>query len=521
MKISIYDTTLRDGAQAEGISFSIEDKIKIVKALDKFGVDYIEAGNPFSNPKDAEFFRVVKDVKLTHSKLVAFGSTRYKNKLPQEDLGILSLLNTPVDTVAIFGKSHDFHVTEILNTTLEENLEMISSSIEYLTKNGKSVVFDGEHFFDGYKSNREYALKTLVYAQNAGADFLVLCDTNGGCFPFEIEEIVNDVKKHVSIPIGIHTHDDTGCAVASSISAVKCGATMVQGTFTGFGERCGNANLSSIIPGLQIKLGYDCVPSEKLSKLTQTAHYISEIANISLKPTFPYVGKSAFAHKGGMHVDGITKNSKTFEHIKPDEVGNERSFLLSEVSGKKTIISKIKNLIPDIEERKEQLGSIVDLLKEREFQGYVYEAAGASFELLVLKHLGIFNDFFKIVHYKTISDEHSVYEKEASAIIKIAVGEETTVTAAEGDGPVNALDKALREALSKFYPDTISKIKLTDYKVRVINTGEGTESCVRVSIETSDDTNSWVTVGASTDVIAASLKALVDSIEYKLFKQSL
>ncbi len=520
MKISIFDTTLRDGAQSEGISFSIEDKLKICMALDNFGVDFIEAGNPFSNLKDTEFFKKASELSLKKSKLVAFGSTRYKNKDVENDEGVKILLNTPVEYICIFGKSSDYHVTEVLGTTLEENLEMISSTVSYLTKKGKKIIFDAEHFFDGYKNNSEYALKTLLTAQNAGAVYITLCDTNGGSFPHEIEKIVNEIKAKISVPLGIHAHNDTGCAVANTLYAVNSGITLVQGTFTGIGERCGNADLATIIPNLQLKLNYKCVSDEKIKNITRTARYICEISNCSLPKSHPYVGKTAFAHKGGMHVDGVMKNQASFEHIEPEKVGNHRAFLLSEMSGKKAIIEKINALAPFVANDEKKISEILRLLKKREFDGYFYEAAQASFEIFVLKYLGIFKEFFKIEHFKIISEENSFnhsFFKNASAIIKIAVGEKTTMTAAEGDGPVNALDAALRKALSEFYPDAVNSILLTDYKVRVINTGEGTASVVRVLIESSDENDSWVTVGASSDVVAASLKALVDSIEYKMY----
>ncbi len=520
-KIYTFDSTLRDGAQSGSISFSVSDKLNIVKILDDFGVDFIEAGNPFSNPKDIEFFNKLSKIKLNHSKIVAFGSTRRKNTSCCDDLGLNALLSVPFEYVTIFGKSSIYHTEQILGTTKEENLAMISQSIEYAISKGKNVVYDAEHFFDGYKENADYAIKTLQTAENAGAKWIVLCDTNGGCFPDEISNIVSIVKSQLKTEIGIHCHDDTGCAVANTIAAVKCGVTQIQGTFTGFGERCGNANLSSIIPSLQIKLGYQCTDETNLKTLTNKARYVAEISNISLSDSMPYVGKSAFAHKGGMHVDGVTKSSNSFEHIEPFSVGNNRKFLLSEVAGRTAVISKLKELIPEISKQSEYLNDIIEMLKTQEHNGYYYEAAQASFELLVLKFLGRFSEFFRIDYFKIIGEQSGGFQKAASAIVKVFVGTQSQIAAAEGDGPVNALDKALRSALSGFYPEIINTIELIDYKVRVIDTGAGTAAVVRVLIESKDGDNTWTCVGASTDIINASVKALVDSIEYKLYKSGI
>ena len=521
MKVSIYDSTLRDGAQGENISFSLTDKINITKALDEFGIDYIEAGNPYSNPKDVEYFKKISEIEIKHAKIVAFGSTRRKNADAENDKNLIALKETPVETVAIFGKSWDYHVTDILNTTLEENLHMISDSVSYLVRNGKEVFYDAEHFFDGYKANPQYAIKTLLSATNAGCKYITLCDTNGGCFPHEIEKIVSEVKLLVDIPLSIHCHNDTGCGVANSISAIRAGANQVQGTFTGIGERCGNANLSTVIANLTLKMGIDCIPEDKISCLTDTARYISEIANISLAPNMPYVGKSAFAHKGGMHVDAVKKATKSFEHINPADVGNSREFLLSEVAGRNAILSKVQMVAPEITKDSDELSQILEMLKIQEYKGYYYEAAQASFEILVLKFLGRFKEFFHVEFFKIIGEQTGGCHKPSSAIVKVVVGDKSEIGADEGDGPVNALDKALRTALSKFYPDVINKVALTDYKVRVIDTTEGTGSTVRVLIESTDGESTWVTVGTSCDIINASMKALIDSIEYRLFKEKL
>lgn len=521
MKISIYDSTLRDGAQSENISFSLTDKINITKILDEFGIDYIEAGNPYSNPKDVEYFNKITKIKLNHAKIVAFGSTRRKNRNPENDGNLNALKETPIKNIAVFGKSWDYHVTNILNTTLEENLKMISDSVSYLVKNDKDVFYDAEHFFDGYKANPQYTIKTLLAAQNAGCSCITLCDTNGGCLPDEIEKIVSEIKLLIDVPLSIHCHNDTGCAVANSILAVKSGVTQVQGTFIGIGERCGNANLSTVIADLTLKMGINCIPDGKIESLTDTARYISEISNISLASDMPYVGKTAFAHKGGMHVDAVKKSTKSFEHINPSDVGNNRNFLLSEVAGRNAILSKIQMVAPEITKESDELSAILEMLKIQEFKGYYYEAAQASFELLVLKFLGKFTEFFHVEFFKIIGEQSGGKHKPSSAIVKVVVGDKSEIGADEGDGPVNALDKALRIALSKFYPEVINKVQLTDYKVRVINTTAGTGSTVRVLIESTDGESTWVTVGSSCDIINASMKALIDSIEYRLFKQNL
>jgi len=518
MKVSIYDSTLRDGAQGGSVNFSVMDKLKITQALDDFGVDYIEAGNPFSNPKDIEFFEKAKDLKLNHAKIVAFGSTRRRDIKACDDTGVKIMAGVFVKTVAIFGKSWDLHVTEIIKTTLDENLNMISDTISYLTSCGKDVFFDAEHFFDGYKANPDYALETLKTAEKAGAKYIVLCDTNGGCFPDEIFEITKTTKNAVNIPIGIHCHNDTECAAANSISAVKAGATQIQGTLIGIGERCGNANLSSLIASLQIKLGYECVPEENLVELTNVARFIAEISNIAVSDNMPYIGKSAFSHKGGMHVDGVQKVSHSFEHISPFSVGNDRTYLLSEVAGRTTVLSKLTEIAPEITKDSPELIKIMEMLKSQEHKGFQYEAAEASFELLVLKFLGKFKDFFNIEYFKIIGEQTDSLQKAASAMVKVRVGDEFEISADEGDGPVNALDKALRTSLSRFYPQITSNFHLVDYKVRVMDTGAGTGAVVRVLIESTDGEDVWTTVGASTDIINASVIALVDSIEYKLFK---
>ncbi|WP_129600757.1 citramalate synthase [Anaerophilus nitritogenes] len=517
-KITIFDSTLRDGAQAEDISFSVEDKLKIVKALDEFGVHYIEAGNPSSNPKDLEFFKRLKDVHLKNSKISAFGSTRRRDIPVEKDPHVQSLLNANTNTITIFGKSWDFHVTEIIQTTLNENLKMISETIIYLKSKNKEVFFDAEHFFDGYKNNPEYALKVLQVAIAAGADCVILCDTNGGTFPNEIFEITKIVKeKFKKVSIGIHCHNDCEMAVANSIIAVKAGIEHIQGTFLGFGERCGNANLATIIPCLQLKDHYHCVQNDHLKTLTTTSRFIAEVSNVNLNDQSPFVGKKAFAHKAGMHIDGVAKASHSFEHINPTLVGNERKFLTSEVGGRSTILSKIQKIAPYVTKNSPETEKIMTRLKELEYEGYQFEGAEGTFELIIRKQLGKYTPFFKLENFKIIGEQPYEKGKSATALIKVIVDGKMEITASDGDGPVNALDKALRKALEIFYPE-LSKVHLTDYKVRVIDSNSATASKVRVLIESTDGLESWSTIGVSKDIIEASWIALVDSIEYKLIK---
>lgn len=518
MKIEILDSTLRDGAQGEGISFSADDKLKIMKRLDAFGVSFIEAGNPASNPKDAEFFRAAAKCGLKNSKLVAFGSTCRKGARAEEDENVLALLGAGTEYVSVFGKSWLLHVDCILGATAEENLRMISDTVSFLAGKGKRVLFDAEHFFDGWKDDPQYALRVIEAAEKAGAWRIILCDTNGGSFPDEIADGVKAAAKCVSVPVGVHTHNDNGCAAASALAAVKAGAAHVQGTFTGIGERCGNANLSTIIPDLQLKMGFDCVSGESMRHLTKTARYICEVANIKLSGNMPYVGTGAFAHKGGMHADGVAKNPKTFEQIPPEFVGNERNLLLSEVSGRAALLSKLSAFDPALEKNSPETIRVMDRLKELERDGFKFEAAGASFEMLVLKELGRFRPYFEIVKFHVISSSGAGGEAEkASASIKVRVGEQYEITADEGDGPVNAIDKALRKALEIFYP-VLKNMRLVDYKVRVIANGESTAANTRVLIESTAGSDSWTTVGASKDIISASVTALVDSLEYMLYK---
>ncbi|MBP5438874.1 MAG: citramalate synthase [Treponema sp.] len=518
--IDILDSTLRDGSQGEGISYSVQDKIHIVQALDELGVKYIEAGNPGSNPKDMEFFALARDLKLKNSSLVAFGSTRRKDSSCAEDANLQSLLAAETKDVVIFGKSWDFQATEILHASLDQNLEMIRDTCEYLTKHNRNVIFDAEHFFTGFQQNRDYALKSLRAALDGGATVLNLCETKGGCMPGDVRKAVAEVVHEYSSGaiIGIHTHNDSGLAVANSIIAVEEGATHVQGVLLGFGERTGNANLSTIIADLQLKMDCRCIPQENIKMLTPICKRIAEITNIPLEAGMPYVGQNAFAHKAGMHIDAVLKNPSAYEHISPDSVGNERIFLMSEVAGRSMIIEKIKKFDSSITKNSPVVADIVKKVKELEHEGYQFEGADGSFELLVRKEIGKYRPFFNLCYYKT-SGENPRIEKDlySFAQIKIDVDGHFQIAAGEGNGPVNALDNALRQALMPFYP-SVTEIHLIDYKVRVLDGKSATASRVRVLIESSDGKDSWTTMGVSCDVVEASWLAIVDSIEYKLIK---
>ena len=512
-KIEIFDSTLRDGAQARGISYSLHDKLQMLVLLDSLGVDYIEAGNPASNPKERQFFEEAVKLPL-RATLVAFGSTRRKDTDAAEDAGVAALLSAGTKAVAIFGKAWDLHATEVLGTTLEGNIAMIRDTIVYLKMQGREVIFDAEHFFDGYAANPDYALSVLRAADEAGADTIALCDTNGGTMPHALEAAVNAAIGTVKCKLGIHTHNDSELAVANSLLAVRVGACHVQGTLLGYGERCGNARLTSIIPDLQLKMGFDCI-GENIARLYDIAREAAEITNLPFDETLPYVGRSAFAHKGGMHIDGLCKASGSFEHIDPSAVGNQREYLLSEVAGKAAMAEKLKGSFPEVAQDKEKVGLLMEKLKELENEGYSFEGAEGSFKLFVMKQLGLRKQKFSLLHFK-VSDEPT-YENTfgAYAVVKVDVDGENRMAAAEGNGPVNALDKALREALGNFYPQ-LNSVTLTDYKVRVLDTNAATAAKVRVVIESTDGKDFWRTIGVSTDVIAASLLALIDSIDHCL-----
>ena len=519
MKLQKFDSTLRDGAQGANISFSVEDKVKVIEELDKLGVDFIEAGNPYSNPAEMQFFQRIRGMKLKNAQIVAFGSTRRKDVPAAEDANLKSLLAAGTDYVAIFGKSHIRHATDVLKATPEENLEMIYDSVRFLSSQGKQVIFDAEHFFDGYKADEGYAMAALARAAEAGAYCLCLCDTNGGIFPDEAYRITRAVcERFPDVIVAIHCHNDGGLAVADSIEAVKAGAKQVQGTFLGFGERCGNTNLSTVICNLQLKRGYECIPPENLKDVYGCAMAIAETANTAVPDNQPYIGMNAFAHKAGMHADGVLKYSSSFEHIDPAIIGNKRKFLLSEISGKSAIYDKLKSYFPSLDKNGREMGEIVAALKERALAGYQYEAAEASFVLLVEKILGKYTNSFDLISYKIINEQPAIEGKVASAIVKIRVNGVTKIAASDGEGPVHAMDLALRAALADFYPE-IARISLTDFKVRVLDSAKATAAKVRVLITTADSADSWTTVGVSEDVIEASWIALTDSIDYMLMRR--
>lgn len=518
-EILLYDTTLRDGTQGEDVSFSLEDKLKVAKRLDEIGIHFIEGGWPGSNPKDARFFEhAYKDLRLSKSSLAAFGSTRRKGLRPEEDPSVVALLEANTQVVTIFGKSWDLHAEEILGVSLKENIELITDTVGYLKSKGRFVIYDAEHFFDGFKKNPSYALKTVQAARKSGADFVVLCDTNGGTLPDEVTEIVKETGKFLEAPLGIHAHNDCGLAVANSIAAVKAGAVMVQGTVNGYGERCGNADLINIIAVLQLKMGFFCIDEQNLKRLTELSHFVSEVANLTPSKRLPFVGRSAFAHKGGVHVSAVLKNPAAYEHIAPERVGNVRRVLISDLSGKGNVLFKAKELGIDLTNREQDAQKVVNVIKELEAKGYQFEAAEASLELLIRRAIMDFVDQFALKSFRVTIEKDKDRASTSHATIKIAVGEEEEITAAEGEGPVNALDNALRKALSRFYPQ-VQDMKLVDFKVRVINGDKGTAARVLVQIDSSDGKGLWTTVGASENIIEASWMALVDSVHYKLLRE--
>jgi 2-isopropylmalate synthase len=516
-KIELYDTTLRDGSQGEGISFSVADKLKITEKLDELGVHFIEGGWPGANPKDMEYFRKAKKHKLKTAKLTAFGSTRRANTKVAQDAILKGLLSAETKYITIFGKSWDLHVKDVFKCDLSENLKMISDSVGYLTSKGRTVFYDAEHFFDGYKDNREYALKTLKAAEGAGAKRIILCDTNGGTITSQVFEIVEEVRCVIKVPIGIHAHNDCEMAVANSVAAVQAGCIQVHGTINGYGERCGNANLMSIIPALKLKLGIDCVSDMALRELTEISRFIAETSNMKPMDSQPFVGNSAFAHKAGVHVNAVLKNSRTYEHIDPSLIGNHRRLLISELSGKSTILKKAEEMNLGIGKDEEKGKSILKLLQELENKGFHFEAAEASLELFMKRAMKKFKDFFELEDFRVIIEKKRGGKMTSEAIIKLKVGKDIEHTASQGDGPVNALDSALRKALMAFYPK-LAEMHLTDYKVRVLDEKQGTAARVRVLIQSEDKDDTWWTIGVSENVIDASWQALVDSVEYKLLK---
>ncbi len=519
-KISIYDTTLRDGSQGEDVSFTLEDKVRIALKLDELGIDFVEGGWPGSNPKDMYFFDEIKKYNLKHVKITAFGSTAKFGSKVEKDPNIQTLLKADTEWITIFGKTWDFHVLEALRITLEDNLKIIEDSVKHLVKSGRKVIYDAEHFFDGFKANPAYAFKTIEAAINGGASLICLCDTNGGTIPSQLVKIIKKFKETFDFPFGIHAHNDCELAVSNSIAAVEAGASQVQGTINGFGERCGNANLCSIIPNIQLKLNLNVLPEDNLKKLRETSRYIYEIANLPPSKNQPYVGDSAFAHKGGVHVSAISKNANTYEHIAPELIGNRRRILVSDLSGKSNIFFKAKEFNIDIDSKSPVTKEILNTLKEMEMEGYQFEGAEASFELIMREAIGERRKYFELMGFRVIDEKRKENEAPvAEATVKIKVGGHIEHTAAEGNGPVNALDNALRKALERFYPE-LKDVKLYDYKVRVLTSEKGTGARVRVLIESGDKHEKWGTVGVSHNIIEASYQALVDSIEYKLYKSN-
>ncbi len=515
-KLSIYDTTLRDGTQSEGISLSVNDKLKIARRLDEFGVNYIEGGWPGSNPKDVEFFDRAKSLKFKNAKLAAFGSTRRRDTLAEQDRNLQALIKAETPVVTVVGKSWELHVIDVLETNREENLDMIKESVTYLKSQGKEVIYDAEHFFDGYKAHPDYAIETLRAADEGGADVLVLCDTNGGCLPWEIQEITAAVDELFDTRLGIHTHDDGGNGVANTLAGVRGGAVHLQGTINGYGERVGNANLCSVIPNLQLKMGYSCVSAENLARLTDLSHFVDEVANQPPDSRLPYVGKKAFSHKGGIHVAAMLKNEDSYQHINPDLVGNHRQTLISDLSGRGNVIDKAHQFGLDVDN--DQAKEIVTQIKDLEAQGFTFESAEASVNLMMHRMKPGYKRPFELIDFMTVVEHRQGRGVVSEATVKVRVGDQIFHTAAEGNGPVNALDTALRKALIDVYPRLIN-IRLDDYKVRILDSESGTAAHVRVLIDTQNGKNHWSTVGASTNIIDASWRALADSMEYALLEE--
>lgn len=519
-KVTLYDTTLRDGNQALGISLSLNDKLTITEKLDDMGIHYIEGGwpNP-TNAIDTEYYKKVRSLKLK-AKIAAFGSTRRPGVAASEDTFLKMLVETGAPVATIFGKSWNLHVEKVISTSLDENLFMIASSVDFLKKNMSEVIYDAEHFFDGYKADPGYAVKTLLAAQDAGADYIVLCDTNGGMLPDELLTIFLDVKEKISTPLGVHLHNDSGCADASSCLAIVQGAVQVQGTINGLGERCGNANLCTIIPNLQLKRRFNLISENQLSMLTSLSVFISEISNVTPNIRLPYVGEAAFSHKAGAHADGVRKVRHSFEHISPELVGNKRHFVVSDQAGSSTILERLSALNFTFDKKDPGVRNLLHKVKEMESEGYQFEAADASFELIARQMLEDLKEPFTVAGYRVMEEERADGCGFSEATIKVHEGDSFEHTAAEGDGPVNALDNALRKALTKFFP-SLQSVKLDDFKVRVLDGRDGTAAKVRVLIESTDGVDRWGTVGVSSNVIEASWIALIDSLKYKLMKDTL
>jgi 2-isopropylmalate synthase len=518
--VEVYDSTLRDGAQAEGISYSLDDKLLILRRLDALGVHYVEGGwpNP-TNPKDLAFFAAARRLDL-RTRVTAFGSTRRAAHRPADDPTLATLLRAETPAVCVFGKSWLLHVTEALRIDPAANLELIEDSVAFLVANGREVIYDAEHFFDGYRDNPAYALSSLLAAERGGARLVALCDTNGGTLPSEVSRVVAAVTPHLRAPFGIHAHNDSGVAVANTLAAVELGATQVQGTFNGYGERCGNANLCAVLPNLELKLGRTSIGRQHLPDLMEFSRFLSEVANVYHDHRQPFVGESAFAHKGGVHIDAMTKNPASYEHCEPAVVGNQRRFLLSDQSGSTTIAGKLARVYPGLDKRDGAVQSLLIEVKRLEHEGYQFEAAEGSFELMARRVLGSYRDRFRLVSYRTIIRRTGLATEDAEAIVKVDVDGQMHHTVGEGDGPVNALDRALRKALQVAFP-AINDVRLEDYKVRVLSSSDGTAAKVRVLIESSDGVDVWGTVGVSENIIDASWIALADSLHYKLMKDTL
>ncbi|MBW1740741.1 MAG: citramalate synthase [Deltaproteobacteria bacterium] len=514
--ILVYDTTLRDGSQGEKINFSAEDKLRVAQRLDALGIHYIEGGWPGSNPKDIHFFELAKQVPFKQARLTAFGSTRKPNTSCEQDENLKALLQSETPAVAIVGKSWDLHVKEVIGTTLKENLAMIYDSMAYLRSHDREVIYDAEHFFDGYKNNPDYAMKTIEAAVSGGAHVIVLCDTNGGTLPFEIQEIMEKICPRIPVKVGIHAHNDCGLAVANTLVAVRAGAVMVQGTVNGYGERCGNADLTSVVPNLQLKMGLSCMTDENLRRITELSRYVSEVANMTPFNGRPFVGTSAFAHKGGIHVNAIMKTPRAYEHMEPEAIGNERRVLISDLSGKSNVDYKARELGIELGGNGFDSRKIAKEIKRLEHEGYQFDAAEGSFELLLRRLTGQFKPLFELESFRVAIEKDKNLPCRAYATIKISVGDQQEITAAEGNGPVSALDNALRKALNKFFMVDLEKMHLVDFKVRVIEGREGTSARVKVFIDSRDQKRVWSTIGVSTDIIEASWQALEDSFQYKL-----
>jgi 2-isopropylmalate synthase len=521
-KIDVYDTTLRDGSQMEGISFSVEDKVKIARRLDAFGMTYIEGGWPGAAPKDTEFFARMKGVSLKHAKLVAFGSTRKPNIRAADDALLACLLDAGTPAVTFVGKSWDYQVREALRVPLEENLAMIADTVRHIKAAGREAIFDAEHFFDGYKENREYALAALEAAVAAGVDVLVLCDTNGGTLPHEISEIVGAVVAcFPQTVIGMHPHNDGDCGTANALAAVRAGARQVQGTVNGYGERTGNTDLIPVVAALRLKMGYECLTEAAMHDLSSLSAYVDEVANRTPNPQAAYVGNLAFTHKAGLHIDAIVKaDGRMYEHVNPLMVGNARRLLVSEHSGGSTIAQKAMDLGYDLDKRSPEAREVLSQVTEREHQGYAFESAEASFELLLKKATGRYRKLFDLLAFRVLIEKRAGDpEPITEATLRLRVGDQERLTVAEGDGPVHALDGALRKGLADFYPE-LNDLRLTDFKVRVVTSGEGTAAKVRTIVETTaDHGESWSTVGVSTNIIEASWQAIVDAYEYGLLRE--